>query len=67
VAIVVGKGRRERAVPFGRKTAVALDRSALATLLRPPTLIPRSRATWVGMPALCHVLCQMAPIWHKIG
>src|SRR4029450_11371192 len=26
VAIVLGKGRRERALPFGRKTAVALDR-----------------------------------------
>ena len=26
VAVVLGKGRRERALPFGRKTAVALDR-----------------------------------------
>jgi site-specific recombinase XerC len=26
VAIVLGKGRRERALPYGRKTAVALDR-----------------------------------------
>jgi len=26
VAVVVGKGRRERALPFGRRTAVALDR-----------------------------------------
>jgi site-specific recombinase XerD len=26
VALVLGKGRRERALPFGRKTAVALDR-----------------------------------------
>jgi site-specific recombinase XerD len=26
IAIVVGKGRRARAVPFGKKTAVALDR-----------------------------------------
>jgi integrase len=26
VARVIGKGRRERALPFGRKTAVALDR-----------------------------------------
>jgi site-specific recombinase XerD len=26
VVIVLGKGRRERAVPFGRKTAKALDR-----------------------------------------
>jgi site-specific recombinase XerD len=26
VALVLGKGRRERAVPFGRKTAMALDR-----------------------------------------
>jgi integrase/recombinase XerC len=26
VAWVLGKGRRERALPFGRKTAVALDR-----------------------------------------
>jgi site-specific recombinase XerD len=27
VALVLGKGRRERALPFGRTTAVALDRS----------------------------------------
>jgi site-specific recombinase XerD len=26
VAIVLGKGRRERALPFGKKTAMALDR-----------------------------------------
>jgi site-specific recombinase XerD len=26
VAIVLGKGRRERALPYGHKTAVALDR-----------------------------------------
>ena len=26
VALVLGKGRRERALPFGRNTAVALDR-----------------------------------------
>src|SRR5438128_9802804 len=26
VALVLGKGRRERACPFGRKTALALDR-----------------------------------------
>ena len=26
VALVLGKGRRERALPYGRKTAVALDR-----------------------------------------
>jgi site-specific recombinase XerD len=26
VALVLGKGRRERALPFGRKTAVAIDR-----------------------------------------
>jgi site-specific recombinase XerC len=26
VALVLGKGRRERALPFGRTTAVALDR-----------------------------------------
>jgi site-specific recombinase XerC len=26
VVIVLGKGRRKRAVPFGRKTALALDR-----------------------------------------
>ena len=30
VAIVPGKGRRERALPYGRKTAVALDRYPLA-------------------------------------
>jgi site-specific recombinase XerC len=27
VALVLGKGRRERALPYGRKTAVALDRT----------------------------------------
>jgi site-specific recombinase XerC len=26
VALVLGKGRRERALPYGRKTAMALDR-----------------------------------------
>jgi integrase len=26
VVVVLGKGRRQRAVPFGRKTALALDR-----------------------------------------
>jgi integrase len=26
IALVLGKGRRERALPFGRTTAVALDR-----------------------------------------
>jgi site-specific recombinase XerD len=26
VALVLGKGRRQRALPYGRKTAVALDR-----------------------------------------
>jgi site-specific recombinase XerC len=39
VAIVLGKGRRERALPFGRKTAVALDR-----YLRGPGTAPGRRA-----------------------
>ena len=55
VAIVLGKGRRERALPYGRKTAVALDRYlrvrgrhkdaylplALARQARPPDRLGR--------------------------
>jgi site-specific recombinase XerC len=47
VALVLGKGRRERALPFGRKTAVALDRY-------PPGPGPpqgRRRAVAVARPA----------------
>ena len=42
VAFVLGKGRRPRAVPFGRKTALALDRYLRA----------RSRHARAGDPAL---------------
>jgi site-specific recombinase XerD len=38
VALVLGKGRRERALPYGRKSAVALDATfASATGTRTPS------------------------------
>jgi site-specific recombinase XerD len=62
VARVIGKGRRERALPFGRKTAVALDRH----------LRVRSRHThaaspwlWLGQkrPLTATGLAQM--LWRR--
>ena len=55
VAIVLGKGRRERALPFGRKTAVALDRY----------LRVRARHRDAGMPWLW--LGQRGPLAGGAG
>jgi site-specific recombinase XerD len=35
VLLVLGKGRRERALPFGRKATLALDRYLLARIRHP--------------------------------
>jgi site-specific recombinase XerC len=43
VAIVLGKGRRERALPYGRKTAVALDRSTVRRAATARSDCPRDR------------------------
>lgn len=43
-ALVVGKGRRERACPFGHKTALALDR-----YLRVRARHPRAREPWLWL------------------
>ena len=40
VAFVFGKGRRERACPFGRKTARALDRYLRARARQPHAEMP---------------------------
>jgi site-specific recombinase XerD len=40
VALVLGKGRRERACPFGKKTAVALDRYLRARSRHPHRDLP---------------------------
>ena len=44
VAIVLGKGRRPRAVPFGRKTALALDRYLRMRASHP---FPTSGSAWL--------------------
>lgn len=45
VAVVLGKGRRPRACPFGRKTALALDRYLRARDGHPDAHLP---ALWLG-------------------
>nr|MBA2600828.1 tyrosine-type recombinase/integrase [Actinomycetota bacterium] len=45
VAVVMGKGRRPRATPFGRKTAVALDRYLRARAGHPLAELPN---LWLG-------------------
>ena len=45
VAIVLGKGRRPRACPFGAKTAKALDRYLRARAQRPAAALPN---LWLG-------------------
>ena len=45
VAVVLGKGRRVRAVPFGRKTALALDRYLRVRARYPGADSPR---LWLG-------------------
>jgi site-specific recombinase XerD len=45
VAWVLGKGRRERALPFGRKTAVALDRYLRVRIKHPHAA---SEHLWLG-------------------
>ncbi|MGO9178004.1 MAG: tyrosine-type recombinase/integrase [Candidatus Limnocylindrales bacterium] len=45
VAVVVGKGRRPRSVPFGRKTAAALDRYIRARARHPHVDLPW---LWLG-------------------
>jgi site-specific recombinase XerD len=52
VAFVIGKGRRPRAVPFGRKTAQALDRYLRARASYPNS---ESEAFWLG---------KMGPMTH---
>jgi site-specific recombinase XerD len=46
VAHVVGKGRRPRSAPFGRRTVLALDRYLRARAAHPHTA---SEALWLGM------------------
>jgi len=46
VAIVLGKGRRPRAVPFGRKTALALDRYLRLRASHPFAHLPN---LWLGL------------------
>jgi integrase len=41
VALITGKGRRSRAAPFGRKTALALDRYLRARGRHPSRIWPR--------------------------
>jgi site-specific recombinase XerC len=45
VVIVLGKGRQPRAVPFGRKTALALDRYLRLRASHPFAHLPN---LWVG-------------------
>jgi site-specific recombinase XerD len=45
VLLVLGKGRRERALPFGRKSALALDRYLRARARHPQT---RLEWLWLG-------------------
>jgi integrase len=45
VVVVLGKGRRQRAVPFGRKTALALDRYLR---LRASHTFAHHRNLWIG-------------------
>ncbi len=45
VVIVLGKGRRPRAVPFGRKTALALDRYLRMRASHPFAHLPN---LWLG-------------------
>jgi integrase len=57
VALVLGKGRRERALPYGRKTAVALDRYLRVRARHKDAYLPwlwlgkRGRLTAWGRPA----------------
>jgi len=44
--------------------ALNVGRHLGVALLRPPTLIPSSRATWVGMPSSCPWLDGLALLWH---
>jgi site-specific recombinase XerC len=46
VVVVLGKGRRPRAVPFGRKTALALDRYLRLRASHPFAHLPN---LWLGL------------------
>jgi site-specific recombinase XerD len=60
VALVLGKGRRERALPYGRKTAVALDRYLRVRARHKDAELPwlwlgkRGRLTGWGVQQLVH-------------
>jgi site-specific recombinase XerD len=60
VALVLGKGRRERALPYGRKTAVALDRYLRVRARHKDAHLPwlwlgkRGRLTAWGVQQLVH-------------
>jgi len=62
VARVIGKGRRERALPFGRKTAVALDRYLR---VRSRHVHAESPWLWLGQkgPLTATGLAQM--LWRR--
>ncbi len=70
VITVVGKGRRRRSVPYGHKTAQALDRYIRARLRHPETGLPwlwvgrRGRMTDWGLRQMLERRCDKAGIPH---
>ena len=68
VAVVVGKGRRPRAVPLGTKTAVAIDRYLRARRAHPNAglewlwISSRGRLTTSGLRQLLERRCDQAGI-----
>ena len=63
VARVIGKGRRERALPFGRKTAVALDRYLRVRSRHAPCGVPMALARAEGTARPPPGLAQM--LWRR--
>ncbi len=62
VARVLGKGRRERALPFGRKTAVALDRYLRVRAKHPHAVSEQGPLTEFGLNQMIRRRGQQAGI-----
>jgi site-specific recombinase XerD len=72
VALVLGKGRRERALPFGRTTAVALDRSLRVRARPKHAALPwlwiglKGRLTERGLGLSAAIHSSEAPTWPTV-
>jgi site-specific recombinase XerC len=63
VVIVLGKGRRPRAVPFGRKTALALDRYLRMRASHPFAHLPKPLAGGAGAMTASGLYQVVAAPW----